>query len=180
MESPNRLVIFGAWYFARVVAETAELRGWTIEGFVDPEPPENTPALTKISDDGLVIVAIGDNEMRAYVHNKLIQSGRTFATIAHPNASISPSACIEPGCYLAEFACVRTNATVGAGTILNSGCVVSHDCQIGEFVTFGPNAAAAGKAVIGARSTIGVGASVRPRAEVGCDCQVGAGAAVVS
>ena len=180
MHSPKTLVIFGAWYFARVVAEAAELCSWTVAGFVDPEPPEGTAALNTIPGDASVIVAIGDNTMRSYVHSRLVDSGRTFATITHPTASVSASAAVEPGCYLGEFACVRTNASVGAGTVLNSGSVVSHDCQIGEFVTFGPNAAAAGRAVVGARSTIGVGASVRPRAVVGCDCQVGAGAAVVS
>jgi len=175
----GNLVIFGGWFFGRVVAETAELLGWTVVGFVDPDPPAWIAALTQVPDNASAIVAIGNNPQRALVHSKALQCGRTLVSIVHPTASVSRSATLDAGCYLAEYATIRSNSSVGAGTILNSGSVVSHDCQIGSFVTFGPNAATASHVSVGAGTMLGVGACVRSHAKIGSDCEVGAGGAVV-
>jgi len=173
------LVIFGGWFFGRVVAETAELIGWTVAGFVDPDPPEWISALSRVPDNACAIVAIGNNTQRALVQGKVLERGRSLVSIVHPTASVSRSATLNAGCYLAEHATIRSNSFVGAGTILNTGSVVSHDCLIGSFVTFGPNAAAASHVSIGARTMLGVGACVRPHTKIGSDCEVGAGGAVV-
>lgn len=173
------LVIFGGWFFGRVVAETAELLGWTVAGFVDPDPPAWTTALKHVPDDAFAIVAIGNNTQRAFVQSRVLQRGRSVVSILHPTASVSRSSTLDAGCYLGEYATIRSNSCVGAGTILNTGSVVSHDCQIGSFVTFGPNAATASHVSIGARTMLGVGACVRPHAKIGSDCEVGAGGAVV-
>ena len=175
----GNLVIFGGWFFGRVVAETAELLGWTVVGFVDPDPPAWIAALTHVPDNASAIVAIGNNPQRALVHSKVLQCGRSLVSIVHPTACVSRSATLDAGCYLAEYATIRSNSSVGAGTILNSGSVVSHDCQIGSFVTFGPNAATASHVSVGARTMLGVGACVRSHAKIGSDCEVGAGGAVV-
>jgi sugar O-acyltransferase (sialic acid O-acetyltransferase NeuD family) len=175
----GNLVIFGGWFFGRVVAETAEILGWTIAGFVDPEPPEWVTALQRVPENSSVIVAIGNNRQRAFVQAKAVEHGRLVASVIHPTATVSRSATIGIGCYLAEHATVRSHSVVGAGSILNSGSVVSHDCNIGSFVTFGPNAAISGHVHIGSQTTLGVGACVRPHTRIGCDCEIGAGAAVV-
>jgi UDP-perosamine 4-acetyltransferase len=173
------LVIYGGWFFGRVVAETAELVGWTVAGFVDPDPPEWVTALSCVPDNTFAIVAIGNNTQRAFVQGKVLERGRSLVSIVHPTASVSRSATLNAGCYLAEHAAIRSNSFVGAGTILNTGSVVSHDCHIGSFVTFGPNAASASHVSIGARTMLGVGACVRPHTKIGADCEVGAGGAVV-
>lgn len=173
------LVIFGAWYLSQVVAEAAEVSGWRVVGCVDPEPPDHVSTLSSIPNGTAVIVAVGENSIRALVCTKLAEHGRGLATIVHPSAVISPSASIGPGCYLGENVVVRSNAALGKGVFVNAGAVVSHDCDVGDFVTLGPNAASAGHVTIGAQTTIGVGASVRPWIRIGCGCEIGAGAAVV-
>lgn len=177
-ERTGGLAIFGAWYFSRVIAEAADLSGWAIAGFIDPEPPAGTATLDRVPDGAAAIVAIGDNALRALVTDRLIEAGRRLATVVHPSAVISPSATVGPGCYLGEHAVVRANATVGTGVHLNAGAVVSHDCRIGDFVSFGPNAATASHVAIGSGTLVGVGASIRPNARVGRNCVIGAGAAV--
>jgi sugar O-acyltransferase (sialic acid O-acetyltransferase NeuD family) len=173
------LVIYGAWYYARVVAETAKLCGWTVAGFIDPDPPEWSETLQAYPDQAHAIVAIGDNALRAAIGRKLQAGGRLLTSIYHPSASISPSATIGEGCYIAEHATVRTNSHVGTGSLLNSGSIVSHDCHVGEFVSFGPNAALAAHVRIGDGTLLGVGANVRPHCQIGPNCTIGAGAAVI-
>ncbi len=175
----RNLVIYGAWRYAHVVAETAGMRGWNVAGFVDPDPPDGLNTLTEFPADSAAIVAIGDNGLRAFVYDQLLKGGRTLVSILHPTALVSPSATVGDGCYLAEYAVIRANSSVAAGTLLNSGAVVSHDCHVGPFVTFGPNAATGGYVSIGERTLLGVGASVRPHCSIGSGCRIGAGAAVV-
>jgi sugar O-acyltransferase (sialic acid O-acetyltransferase NeuD family) len=177
--SPGHLVIYGAWYYGQVIAETATMCGWNVAGFIDPDPPEWSIALQGYPGDADAFVAIGDNALRAAVSQKLQAAGRRLVTICHPSASVSPSAAIGIGCYIAENATVRTKSHVATGSLLNSGSVVSHDCHVGEFVSFGPNAAIAGHVQIGNGTLLGVGASVRPHCQIGQNCTIGAGAAVI-
>jgi len=176
---PSDLVIFGAWYLSQVVAEAAEVSGWHIIGYIDPEPPNHVSTLRSIPSSATVIVAVGENSLRARLCAQLVERRRTLATIVHPSAVVSRSASIGHGCYLGENVVVRSNSVLGNGVLVNAGAVVSHHCDVGDFVTLGPNAASAGHVMIGAQTTIGVGASIRPRVRIGCDCEIGAGAAVV-
>ena len=172
------LVIFGAWYFGRVISEAAEAEGWDVVGYVDPEPPKGVVTLDSVPPGAAVFVAIGDNAIRAEVCAALLDNGRSLAHIVHPTASISPSARLGPGSYVAELVTVRTNAVIGEGVVLQAGSVVSHDTNIAAYTSFGPNAAAASKVTVGRRTVVGVGAVIAPGLTIGEDCTVAAGAAV--
>ena len=172
------LVIYGAWYFGRVISEAAEATGWDVMGYVDPDPPEDVATLDSVPLDAAVFVAIGDNAIRGEVSAALLARGRFFATIVHPTASVSPSARLGRGSYAAEWVAVRTNAALGEGVVLQAGSVVSHDCNIAPYASFGPNAAAASKVSVGQGTMVGVGAVIAPGLVIGDDCIVAAGAAV--
>jgi UDP-N-acetylbacillosamine N-acetyltransferase len=174
----TQLVIYGAWYFGRLISEAAEAIGWDVLGYVDPDPPEGVATLDAVPLEATVFVAIGDNAIRAEVNAALLEHGRSLATIVHPTASVSPSAQLGPGAYVAELVAVRTRAILGEGVVLQAGSVVSHDCNIAPYASFGPNAAAASKITVGRRTVVGVGAVIAPGLVIGDDCTVAAGAAV--
>ena len=174
----RQLVIYGAWYFGRVIAEAAEALGWEVLGYVDPDPPQDIVTLDSVPAGAAVFAAIGDNAIRAAVNASLLEQGRTLASIVHPAASVSPSARLGPGSYVAELAAVRTHASIGEGVVLQAGSVVSHDCKIAPYASLGPNAAAASKVTVGKRTMVGAGAVIAPALVVGDDCTVAAGAAV--
>ncbi len=174
----KKLVIYGAWYLSHVIAEAAEASAWEVLGFVDPEPPEDMATLKSLPEDAAVFVAIGNNHIRETVTSSLLKHGRRMATIVHPTACISPSASIEPGSFIGELVIVRTKATLHQGVALQAGSIVSHDCQVESFATFGPNAVAAGRVRIGQRTLIGAGASIAPGVSIGEDCIVTVGAGV--
>jgi len=174
----KKLVIYGAWYLSRVIAEAAEASGREVLGFVDPEPPEDVATLETLPENVAVFVAIGNNHIREAVTSSLLKHSRRIATIAHPTACISPSASIDPGSFIGELVVVRTKATLGQGVVLQAGSIVSHDCQVKSFATFGPNAVAAGRVRIGQRTLVGAGASIAPGVSIGEDCTVTVGAGV--
>lgn len=177
-DSPGAIVIYGAWYFGRVVEEAAIAAGWDVLGFVDPEPPADVTTLQTVPPGVPAIVAIGDNRTRAEVSAALAEQGRPLATVVHPEAYVSPSASLGAGSYVAEFAVVRTGAVVAGGVVLQAGCVVSHDCRLQAHASFGPNAVAASKVRIGLRTVVGAGAAIAPGLVIGQDSTVAAGAAV--
>jgi sugar O-acyltransferase (sialic acid O-acetyltransferase NeuD family) len=174
------LVIFGAWHFSQVLTEAAELNGWRVAGYVDPDPPGHVTTILEIPADVTGIASVGDNLLRAQVFGKLMEHRRKLTTLVHPSAVVSRTASIGLGSYVGENAVVRSNAVIGIGVFVNAGAVVSHDCKVGDFVTLGPNAAAAGHVTVGAQTLIGVGASIRPWVNIGSRCEIGAGAAVIS
>ena len=174
------LVIFGAWHFSQVVTEAAELNGWRVVGYVDPDPPEYVTTMRKIPEDMTVIVSVGENSLRARVFGKLMERRRKLTALVHPSAVVSRTASIGLGSYVGENAVVRSNAVIGMSVFVNAGAIVSHDCNVGDFVTLGPNAAAAGHVTVGAQTLIGVGSSIRPWVRIGSRCEIGAGAAAVS
>jgi len=174
----KQLVIYGAWYFGKVVREAAEAAGWDVLGFVDPDPPADVVTLSELPPAAAVFVAIGDNAIRASVSSRLLAKGRSLTTVVHPTASVSPSARLGAGTYVGELVAVRTNVSLGEGVVLQAGAVVSHDCSVASHASFGPNATAASKVRIGARTIVGAGSVIAPGLVIANDCTVAAGAAV--
>lgn len=172
------LVVYGAWYFGQVVQEAASITGWRVLGHIDPTPPDSIDTLNAFPENAAVIVAVGDNDLRAAIQARLVAAGRELATVIHPQAVISPSAQIGAGVFIAELVAVRTNAILEDGVVLQAGSVVSHDCKIKAFASLGPNAACASKTTVGAATALGVGAVIAPGLNIGADCTIGAGAAV--
>ena len=174
------VLIFGAWNLGEVVAETLELTGQPVLGFIDPNPPGHMKTINAFPKNAYAFVAIGDDTLREYVFKCLLAHSRRLRSIYHPSAIVSTSAKLGINTFLGEYSVIRTAATTGNGLLLQSGAVISHHCQVGDFVSIGPNATVASRACIGDRTLVGVGATIKPGVRVGSDCTVGAGAVVVS
>jgi acetyltransferase EpsM len=198
MNDQRRLILLGGGGHAAVVAETARAAGWTIEGYLDDREPEpdgrRSPAFRvglrwmgttaelssfaeEADDDVAMHAAVGDNALR---RAWLIEASHVPApAIAHPRASISPTAKLGRGVFVGPGAIVNARAEIGAGVIVNSGAIVEHDCRIGAFSHVAPRAVLGGDVAIGEGSLIGIGATVRPGVRIGRNVTVGAGAVVV-
>lgn len=185
-----RLAIFGASGHGKVVADAAEAAGWQEVVFFDDAWPgfqENGPWLVKGDTNALidslgeydgVVVAIGNNAIRANKQVQLVNAGAPVVTIIHPDATVSRHAQVGSGSVVFAQAVVNACATVGAGVIINTGSVVEHDCLVGDFSHISPNAVLAGGVRLQDQCWVGAGASVRQLLEVGKAAVVGMGAVV--
>ncbi|MDG5499204.1 acetyltransferase [Marinobacter sp. BGYM27] len=186
-----RLAILGASGHGKVVADTAERTGWLSVSFFDDAWPNlqrngpwavegNTELLFKrLPDFEGVVVAIGDNRIRALKQSGIVASGGKMATIIHPSAAVSAYASVDAGSQVFANAVVNACAKVGAGVIVNTGAVVEHDCVVGDFAHISPNAVMAGGATLSPLAWIGSCASVRQQIAVGEASVVGMGAVVI-
>ena len=188
----NSLAILGASGHGKVVAEAAELSGWSVQCFFDDAYPKkqknsNWPVIGNMSDllnrldeFDAVHVAIGNNKTRISKIETFKEAGATLATIIHPSASISESANLKEGVSVFANSTVNAEAVIGVGSILNTNSSVDHDCNLGSGVHVSPGVNLGGCVQIGDRSWIGIGSTVIQCIEIGKDVIIGAGSAVVS
>ena len=187
----KRLAILGASGHGKVVADIAELSGWDEVVFFDDAWPQekinsvwpvvgNTDSLLESvhNYDG-VVVAIGNNEIRLHKLNLLKKNKVFLPSIVHPQSVISRYAKIADGCVICAGVVVNVDASIGFGSILNTGCSVDHDCSLAESVHVSPGARLAGGTKLGRCSWVGIGAVTRQLITVGSNTIIGAGSVVV-
>ena len=140
---------------------------------------EDWPAL----DRGLRFVAAFPFPNRARErHARLRALGvpdERWEGVRDPDARVSSTARIEPGCYVGPNVVVEHGAHVGAHSMLRAGAYVSHDVRLGEFGFVGPNATLLGRVVCGDGVHIGANAVCREGVRVGYYATIGIGAVVL-
>ena len=131
----------------------------------------------EIPRDASVVIAISDAAARRRISERLSHSVATF---------IAPSALVGEEVALGEGAVICSNVSlVGPSRIgrhfhCNFYSYVSHDCVIGDFVTFSPHVCCNGGVKIGAGAFVGTNACIRQGISIGEGAVVGMGAVVVA
>lgn len=175
-----------AWLVADINRQKPE---WDFIGFVDDgvqgETVEGYPILGPVdhffnmSADTWVVVAIADSRSRMEFVRQLQGQGRKLATLVHPSVSMSDYVRIGTGSIICSGAIITTNVTLGQATIINLGCFIGHDTQLGDFVSLMPAANLAGEVRVGEGCYFGLNSCVINRTIIGEWSVIGAGATVV-
>ncbi|OBU24016.1 acetyltransferase [Photobacterium kishitanii] len=188
----KKLAILGAGGHSKVVAEIAQLNGWVSLAFFD----DRWPVLTQFSDytvvgniqyfcenhndyDG-VIIAIGNNEIRAKLYLALSNLDVEFISLIHPRAIISSRTKIGFGTVIMANAVINPDVVIGNNCIINSSAVIEHDCIIKDHVHICPNTALAGEVKVNKKAWIGIGSTVIQQINIGENVFVGAGSTVIN
>ncbi|WP_342639111.1 acetyltransferase [Vibrio metschnikovii] len=184
--------ILGASGHGKVVAEIAELNGYSEIHFYDDRWPElqsienwhvvgdSEALLAIVQQYACAGVAIGNNAVRLNKHRQLLEAGAKMPALVHPSAIISGYATISDGCVVMAKAVVNPFAVIGQSCIINTGAIVEHDCILADGVHLSPNSAIAGGTQIGECAWLGIGAVTRQLVSVGAGATIGAGATVVA
>ena len=126
-----------------------------------------------------VHVALGDNATRERVSSEVMRAGQATITLRHPRAAVEPGARVAVGGYVGPLAVVGANAHLARGCIVNSGAIVEHDCELGDFCHAAPGSVLGGGVRVGLRALLGLGCRVLPGLRIGHDAVVGAGSVVL-
>lgn len=192
----REIVIVGAGDHAAVVAETARLAGWNVLGHLAPQGGDTAFLGQYLGSDATILdnpmafptaqFALGvgfvdrnSQLMFSRIAHKLLDAGRPLAKIIHPSATVSPSAKIADGVFLAANTVVGTRANIETATILNTGSIIDHDCIVASCVHVGVAARLCGRVRVGTGSLVGAGSVIRQAIEVGNNAIIGAGSVVV-
>ena len=196
MSAPPRLLLLGGGGHAAVVAESARAAGWSVTEYLDDDPATEAAAgeiglvrcgalgdlaeLAGAPGRAAIHAAVGDGESRAQWLALAEGFGLKIATIIDPSATVSPSARIGEGVFVAPRAVINARARIERGAIINTFAIVEHDCEVGAFCHIAPRSVLCGGAAIGEGSLIGAGAIVCPQVRIGRGVTLGAGAAATT
>ena len=190
----KELAIVGASGHGKVVADTAEQLGFTVQFYDDAYPDkkniEHWPIHGNCADLILkanarfvpsdVVVAIGNNNIRYQKIKQLQDNGFNLITLIHPSALVSRYAEIQNGTVIFPMAVINAFARIGLGAIINTGSIVEHDCFVGDCVHISPNASLSGGVEVGSKCWVGVGSQVKQLVKIGNNTIIGAGSTVLS
>lgn len=192
----KNIVLIGSSGHAKVVIDIVERQGkYRLVGLIDDfrEIGERTlnysilgsvsdlPKVVRDKDIRGVIVAIGDNYVRATLEKHISRSlpNLPFITAIHPSAEIGRDVIIGPGTVMMAGTVINACSRVGKSCFLNTKASLGHDCDMDDYSSLGPGVTVGGGCRVGAYSSIGIGANVRHGIEIGTHCVIGGGALVV-
>lgn len=180
--SVSPLILMGAGEHARVVAEAAAASGWTLLGCTGNDMGKGLPMLAGEPPAEAAWHAAFVGNARTFAGRRarlLAMPQRTWATIVHPSAMVSPSAHVGVGTVILPGAIVHSGAVIGDHVVINTGAIVEHDVTVGDFSVLATAAATGGGAMIGVGCYLGLGCRIRDHIAIGDGAVVGMGAVVV-
>ena len=189
------VAVYGVGGMGREVAETVRAaaaagQDWSVLGFLDDSPASqgarvlDLPVLGPgewIADHPQVklVLGIGHPWTRHRVVNEALALGGEWVSIIHPQVVVAPSASVGEGSVVFAGCVLSARSRLGRFSYLNYNAVVSHDAVVGDFAWIMSQVALSGNVRVGEGAFVGVGASTRQGVSIGEWTIIGAGAAVV-
>jgi len=175
-----------------VAALNGESPTWKLAGFLDDARPAGSQYLGLPILGGLreatrsegcwFINVIGSD--RSYRRRQEIVGStglgpERFATLVHPQASVSPWARLGRGVYVSFGASIGGGVVTGDHVSFSPACVIGHDSVFGDCALIAPGAVISGFVRVGRSCYIGAGAMIRQRLQIEDGALVGMGAVVL-
>lgn len=184
------IAIIGYSGHSFVVLDTANEAGIVISHYCEREEKAYNPFQLKYLGDESseyfdwdsvdnFIIGIGDNQIRKKMANLVFLHNKQLVTIIHPSAHISTLSEVGIGNFLAVNSTINAFAKVANNCILNTACVVEHECIISSHAHIGPGAILAGNVTIGESAFIGANSIIKQGVTIGENVVVGAGSVVL-
>ena len=191
----TRLLIYGAGgHGCSLAALVRQSTDYEIVGFLDDGVPvgvqvDGLPVLgggeklAELAEAGIRqavngVGGVGDLPARLAVYGRLARAGLYCPTVIHSTAFLEDSATLADGIQVYPLAYVGIRVQVGFGCIINTGVIVSHDCDLAPYVNLSPGATLAGGVSVGEGALIGMRATVNLNVRVGKRARIGNGATV--
>lgn len=130
------LLILGAGGFGQMIKETALALGYEKVVFLDDAVKGEDVIgmccdyVLRHSEYPAAVAAFGNNKTRLFWTDKLLEEGYEVPAMVHPSAIVSPSATLEPGCFIMQRVVVNTHTRIERAALINSGAVVDHDSVV--------------------------------------------------
>lgn len=186
--------IFGANSQGNIVLEIFRSQGISnIGGFLDDDVLKHgklingLPVLggmewVKANADRLlmVMVAIGNNELRIAIGEQLREYGVELVNAIHPSAVVMESTSMGVGNLICAGSVIVTGSRLEDHVVVNTGATIDHDCILRSGAYVAPGVHTAGRVIIGQRAFVGVGAALGPNVRIGEGSIIGAGSIVLS
>ncbi|MFD2917469.1 acetyltransferase [Psychroserpens luteus] len=188
----NKIVLVGYSGHGLVVAESAMSSQMNLQFYTEMEEmtvnPFDLSYLGFESDDSFshwekpydYILGIGNNAIRKKVAQLILSKNKRLLNVIDSSSNISEEITIGQGNFIAKNATVNILTQIGDYCILNTGCIVDHECRISNGVHIAPGAVLLGNVSVGEQSFIGANAVVKENITIGRNVIIGAGSVVLN
>lgn len=163
---------------AAIADDDGRLHGTTVGGV-----PVYGPAEAVVDVEGLVLVCIGPSAARRDVVRRLEAAGLSadrHATFVAASARIGAGCTVGAGSIVLDGVVMTADAALGRHVVVMPSTVVTHDDEVADFATLAAGVALGGGVRIGEAAYVGMNAAIRQGIAVGDGATVGMGAVVLS
>lgn len=192
------LLIYGAGGHAKAVLEMAQAIGaFRIAGIIDDNKAlagtsvlgvpvlGGSEILPELAAQGLHLAANGvggiiNIGVRIRLFELLASHGFSFPILRHPRATVEASARIADGVQIFANAYVGSESILHERCMINTGAIISHDCEIGAYTHIAPGALLAGHVHVGERALVGMGITTTIGLKIGDGARIGNGAVLLA
>jgi sugar O-acyltransferase (sialic acid O-acetyltransferase NeuD family) len=155
-----------------------DIKGSLYEKFPILKTSEEVSDYFKTIDNRFTI-GIGNPVLRKKLCDKFISFGGVFTSTISPLANIGLYEIqIGNGTNILSGAILSNSSKLGMGCIVYYNSIITHDCNVGDFVEISPSATLLGRCTVGSFSQIGANATVLPDIVIGRNVIIGAGSVV--
>lgn len=192
----KNIVIIGSGGVGRevslIIQQINELeQTWNLLGFIDDNTDNwgkvingysvigGIDSLEFLSNDTYIVIAIANYKVKKNIVNK-INNKFKFATIVHPKVWIHDYMTVGEGTIIYEGAILTANIEIGNHVIISPKCGVGHDSIIKDYVSLLWNVNVSGNDLIEEGVMMGSGSTVIQGKKIGKGSIIGAGAVVVN
>jgi len=136
-----------------------------------------------IGRDESLLVCVGPSVSRRKVVLRLRESGvrdDRFATYVARSARVGETSTVGAGSILLDGVVITADASIGSHTVLMPNTTVTHDCVLDDFATLAAGVSLGGSVRLRESAYIGMNASIKQGVTVGAAATVGMGAVVLS
>lgn len=135
--------------------------------------------LNKIDQKINIVLGIGDPKVKFKIISKINNPLITFPVLVHPSCIVgTDEVTIGAGTVICAGTIITCNIIIEKFVTFNLMCTVGHDTVIKEFSSFMPSINISGEVVVGKYVYVGTGAKIINQLQIGDRTIVGAGAVV--
>ena len=190
----GQLILVAASGLALETAEAARASGYAVRGCVDDDEAlwgscagGWLPVLGGLSTvvehpSDKVVLCAGKGAVRALIAKRLAAQGITasrFATVVHPSVAVPPSCSIGAGSVVLAGCVLTASVTVGEHVVAMPQVTLTHDDVVDDFATLCADVTLGGFVHVGRAAYLGMSASVRERVRVGEGSTLGMGSVLL-
>lgn len=188
----TNVLLLGAGGLAREVL-SADLDGHRVVGILDDDPALRGELVGGVrvlgglahaaEYDADLVVCVGSGKARRAIVQRLADLGvrpDRYATVADRAVRIPQSCTVGSGSVLLAGAVLTADAQLGSHVVLMPNVTVTHDDAIADYATLAAGVSLGGGVRIGEAAYLGMNSSVRQTQTVGREAVVGMGSVVVA
>ena len=132
--------------------------------------------------DSPVVVCAGKGAVRERIVRRLAAAGvgpERYTTVVHPSVEVPQSCTVGPGSIVLAGCVLTAQAALGAHVVLMPHVTVTHDDVVEDFATLCAGVTLGGHVRVGRAAYLGMSSSVRERVVVGEESVLGMGGVLV-